>query len=213
MFHPMPLFTIAAAGLLCSCATERTITTKLPNSQERSMTEDERNKMAEADLMDRFAGGFGMKRDKDGTSKIVSEKRSSFEGQRYDGNTSEVERKAFETKAFDKKEFADAKNRFDTKTWDGAKSFTDGKMDTPAFITQAKGVETRSWQEASKQYATRTAEQQGLQWSDAGKKMSYGVNQDIEAKRKSFTQPNIINARESQARTIQETREMMGRTD
>lgn len=53
--------------------------------------------------MDRFAGGFSVQKDKDGEMKMVSEKRSSFEGRRYGGEISSVEKKAFETSGFEKK--------------------------------------------------------------------------------------------------------------
>lgn len=96
---------------------------------------------------------------------------------------------------------------------DGAKSFMDGKTEVPDFIAHAKGVNTRSWQDASKQYATRKAEIQGRTWKEADKQFSHEINRDIDARRKSFEQPSMMSIREAQAHTIQETREMMGRTD
>ena len=44
----------------------------------------------------KFAGGFGQQTDKEGNTRMVSQKRSSFEGLRYSGNTSQIEKKAFE---------------------------------------------------------------------------------------------------------------------
>lgn len=165
------------------------------------------------DLMNKFAGGFGVERDKEGNTQMVSQKRSPFEGLRYSGDTSQIEKKAFATNGFEKKQFDGASTRFETKKWDGIKSFTDGNLETPDFIAHAKGVNTASWQDAAKQYATRKAEIQEHTWKDADKQFSRTVNRDIEARRKSFEQPSIMNMREAQARTIKETREMMGRTD
>ncbi|MFR4416521.1 MAG: hypothetical protein ACLT8E_03525 [Akkermansia sp.] len=54
---------------------------------------------------------------------------------------------------------------------------------------------------------------QGRSWKEADKHLGRTVNRDIEAKRQSFEQPTMMSARQAQARTIQETREMMGRTD
>lgn len=51
----------------------------------------------------KFAGGFGQQTDKEGNTKMVSQKRSSFEGLRYNGDTSQFEKKAFETTAFEKR--------------------------------------------------------------------------------------------------------------
>ena len=150
----------------------------------------------------KFAGGFGQQTDKEGNTRMVSQKRSSFEGLRYSGNTSQIEKKAFETASFEKKKFDGASTRFETKKWDGIKSFTDDKLETPDFIARARGVNTHSWQDASKQYATQQSDFHGRT-----------VNRDIEAKRQSFGQPTIMSARQAQAHTIQETREMMGRTD
>lgn len=113
----------------------------------------------DAELMDaleaKFAGGFGQQTDKEGNTKMVSQKRSSFEGLRYNGDMSQFEKKAFETTAFEKKKFDGAATQFETRKWDGVKSFTDGKLETPDFIARAKGVNTQSWQDASKQYATQ----------------------------------------------------------
>ncbi len=80
-------------------------------------------------------------------------------------------------------------------------------------IARAKGVNTQSWQDASKQYATQQSDLQGRSWKEADKHLGRTVNRDIEAKRQSFEQPTMMSARQAQARTIQETREMMGRTD
>ena len=67
----------------------------------------------------KFAGGFGQQTDKEGNTRMVSQKRSSFEGLRYSGNTSQIEKKAFETASFEKKKFDGASTRFETKKWDG----------------------------------------------------------------------------------------------
>ena len=144
---------------------------------------------------------------------MVSQKRSSFEGVRYSDNSSQIEKKVFEPAAFEKKKFDGASTRFETKKWDGIKSFTDDTLETPDFITRAKGVNTYSWQNASKQYATRQSDFQGRAWEKADKHLDRTVNKDIEAKRQSFGQPTIMSSRQAQAHTIQETREMMGRTD
>lgn len=209
MFRIQHIILVAAAGL-CSCATERAVTNTLRTNPERTAkTDAELSK----ELLDRFAGGFGVAQGKDGDAKMVSDKRSSFEGLRYNGDTSEFQKKAFATTAFEKKKFEGASAKFETRQWDGVKSFTEGKMDTPDFIAHARGVKTESWEEASKQYATRKSDFQEHAWKDAGKQVAHTINQDIEAKRQNFEQPAIMNARQAQARTIQETREMMGRTD
>lgn len=101
MFWIQYLLLIAAAAL-CSCATERTVAT---NFQPRQRPDSEKT---DAELMDaleaKFAGGFGQQTDKEGNTRMVSQKRSSFEGLRYSGNTSQIEKKAFETASFEKKE-------------------------------------------------------------------------------------------------------------
>lgn len=210
MFRIQHIILIAAAGL-CSCATERTVKTSL---QPRQRPDSEKTDKELMDALEaKFAGGFGVQRGKDGDSKMVSDKRSSFEGLRYNGDTSGFEKKAFATTAFEKKKFDGASTKFETKQWDGVKSFTEGKLDTPDFIAHAKGVNTPSWQDGAKQYATRQSGFQEQAWKDAEKKVAHTVNRDIEAKRNSIEQPSIMNARQAQARTIQETREMMGRTD
>ena len=80
MFRIQYLLLIAAAAL-CSCATERTVAT---NFQPRQRPDSEKT---DAELMDaleaKFAGGFGQQTDKEGNTRMVSQKRSSFEGLRY----------------------------------------------------------------------------------------------------------------------------------
>ena len=194
MFRIQYLLLIAAAAL-CSCATERTVAT---NFQPRQRPDSEKT---DAELMDaleaKFAGGFGQQTDKEGNTRMASQ----------------IEKKAFETASFEKKKFDGASTRFETKKWDGIKSFTDDKLETPDFIARAKGVNTHSWQDASKQYATQQSDFHGRSWKEADKRFDRTVNRDIEAKRQSFGQPTIMSARQAQAHTIQETREMMGRTD
>lgn len=77
MFRIQYLLLIAAAAL-CSCATERTVAT---NFQPRQRPDSEKT---DAELMDaleaKFAGGFGQQTDKEGNTRMVSQKRSSFEG-------------------------------------------------------------------------------------------------------------------------------------
>lgn len=41
----------------------------------------------------KFAGGFGQQTDKEGNTKMVSQKRSSFEGLRYNGDMSQFEKR------------------------------------------------------------------------------------------------------------------------
>lgn len=136
MFRIQHLLLITVAAL-CSCATERTVAT---NFQPRQRPDSEKT---DAELMDaleaKFAGGFGQQTDKEGNTRMVSQKRSSFEGLRYSGNTSQIEKKAFETASFEKKKFDGASTRFETKKWDGIKSFTDDKLETPDFIARCQG--------------------------------------------------------------------------
>lgn len=138
MFRIQHILLIAAAGL-CSCATERTVTTSLQPKQRPDSAK------TDAELMDaleaKFAGGFGQQTDKEGNTKMVSQKRSSFEGLRYNGDMSQFEKKAFETTAFEKKKFDGAATQFETRKWDGVKSFTDGKLETPDFIARGQGRE------------------------------------------------------------------------
>lgn len=48
----------------------------------------------------------------------------------------------------------------------------DGKTEVPDFIAHAKGVNTGTWQDATKQYAMRKAEIQGRTWKEADKQFA-----------------------------------------
>ncbi|MFR4416520.1 MAG: hypothetical protein ACLT8E_03520 [Akkermansia sp.] len=69
MFRIQHILLIAAAGL-CSCATERMVTTSLQPKQRPDSAK------TDAELMDaleaKFAGGFGQQTDKEGNTKMVS---------------------------------------------------------------------------------------------------------------------------------------------
>lgn len=155
----------------------------------------------------KFAGGFGQQTDKEGNTRMVSQNGVPLKDSGTAATRLKSKKRLLKPHPLKKKKFDGASTRFETKKWDGIKSFTDDKLETPDFIARAKGVNTHSWQDASKQYATQQSDFHGRSWKEADKRFDRTVNRDIEAKRQSFGQPTIMSARQAQAHTIQETRE------
>ncbi len=191
---------LLSAALLCSCETVRT-----PQGGAESDTEP--------DLMERFAGGFSVKKGEDGAMTMVSDKRSSFEGRKYGGDTSAVDKKAYATNQVERKQFDGRDTKYATKSWDGVKAY-DGGKDTPDFITRAKGLSNRNWADRDKTYATNQAKDLRNQtWSEGSKRLSFDNHKEIEDKRKNYRQPEIMDSHKAAAKTMQETREIIGRTN
>jgi hypothetical protein len=142
---------------------------------------------------------------------MKSDKRSSFEGMRYGGDLHEVDRKIIDKNNLTLKAWDGASKEFQTKTWDGSKSFSKDKLNTPEFITRAKGIQTEEWKDSSKAYNTSRSDFEGQQWADGHKQVSVYTNSDIEKKRESTEKPSIMSLKEYQQKTIEETRTIMGR--
>ncbi len=185
--------------LLCSC---------LSTVKDTSEREDD-----DPDLMERFAGGFSVKKDEDGNMTVVSDKRSSFEGKKYTGDTSSVDKKEYaKGEEVERKKFDGGDTRFATKSWDGNKNY-DVDRDAPDFITQAKGLNTGKWADRDKIFETNKSDLQGQSWEDAGKRLSFEDNKEIMDKRKNSKKPKITDSHKAAAKTMKETRELMGRDD
>ncbi len=165
------------------------------------------------DLMERFAGGFSVKKDEDGNMTVVSDKRSSFEGKRYTGNTSGVDKKEYaKGEEVERKMFDGGDTRFATKSWDGNKNY-EVDRDAPDFIAQAKGIGAGKWADRDKVFGTNKSDLQGQSWQDAGKRLNFEDNEEIMEKRRTSKKPKITDSHKAAAKTMKETRAIMGRDD
>lgn len=178
--------------LLCSCATEKTVTTHL--------TKDTESKnFVERHFDDLFVT-------KDGSKEVNPDKRSAFEGSQYTGKDADI-RKAYDAKGFD-----GSGKQFATTAWNDRKSYGEGERETPEFIKQAAGVKQNTSEWAGKGYDTRTADELRQDWSEArDKQVEHTMNDYAIRKRQQLARPKIISAREQQMKSIEEVRAMMGR--
>lgn len=206
----LPLVIIITSATLIACSSEKTVSSKLPQASDKFADDGSKS---ETDLLDRFAGGFSVGKDDQGNTRMISEKRSSFEGIRYDGDTNAIDKKVFDKKEYEHKMFDGGNTKYETKSWDGVKNFTDPNLKTPEFITQAKNNFRKDWSNSSKKFETSTSDFQNKTWADGTKKFDHTLYKDVINKRKSFRQPDIISTKNSQAKSIEETRAMMGRDD
>lgn len=210
MFRIQHLLLITVAAL-CSCATERTVAT---NFQPRQRPDSEKT---DAELMDaleaKFAGGFGQQTDKEGNTGWCPKNGVPLKGSGTAATRLKSKKRLLKPHPLKKRNLTvpppGLKRRNGTASNPSRMINWKHRTSSPG----ARGVNTHSWQDASKQYATQQSDFHGRSWKNADKRLGRTVNRDIEAKRQSFGQPTIMSARQAQAHTIQETREMMGRTD
>lgn len=186
-------FCCLAALLLCSCATEKTVTTHLTKD-----TSESKN-FVEKHLDNLFIS-------KDGTKEVNPDKRSAFEGSQYAGKEADIRNKAFAGKGFDGSD-----KQYATTAWNDRKSYGAGR-DTPEFIKQAAGVKQNASEWGDKGYDTRSADELRKDWSEArDKQVDHTMNDDAIRKRRELARPRIISSQEQQMKSIEEVRAMMGR--
>lgn len=196
----LPLSLVVFGALLCSCA-QRTTKNHLEKSPD------------EPSLVKRLEGGFSYKKDAFGNLTVVSDKRSAFEGDKFDPKGNPLARKEFKTEKFDTKTYEDFDKNFETAAWKGNKSYEQGNLSTPEFITKAKGVSTKTWEDRNKSFETKVAAQQNKSYEGFNKQFQTKKNAFVEEKKNNFERPVIMSSGEHQATTISETRSMLGRED
>ncbi|MFR1412048.1 MAG: hypothetical protein ACLSUW_06925 [Akkermansia sp.] len=163
MFWIQYLLLIAAAAL-CSCATERTVATNFQPGNALIRKTD-------AELMDALEarGGFGQQTDKEGNTRMVSQNGVPLK----DSGTAATRLKSKKAlKPHPLKKIDGASTRFETKKWDGIKSFTDDKLETRTS-SPTPGSKYPPWQDASKQYATQQSDFHGRSWKEADKRLGH----------------------------------------
>ena len=167
----------------------------------------------EKDLREHYAGGFSYKKMPDGTMQVASDRRSSFEGNRYDtGNDDAFEKKKFDTKGFETSLADVSRKAFDTKAWKDSRKLNEMTVETPEFIKNAENFNNRKWQGGDASFATSSYGDSSKSW-DGKKTFETDLNENIIQKRADLAAPPVYSLKEYQVKTVDETRSMMGRTD
>ena len=176
--------------------------------------EDMRNRQI---LEEKFAGGFKVGKNPDGSSKTEADRRSEFENNSYKESGSEFINKNFKTKAFEEKSFAGTDRQFDTSSWKKGDSLADIKLDTPEFAKKQSGIREESNEFSRKKYANTggNASESGKSWNHLNdiEQPEHLLNQDAIDKRDRIAKPHIMTTKEVQLKTVQEVRSMLGRDD
>lgn len=102
---------------------------------------------------------------------------------------SQFEKKAFETTAFEKKKFDGAATQFETRKWDGVKSFTDGKLETPDFIARGQGREYPVLARCLQTIRHAQSDLQGRSWKEADKHLGRTVTGTLKPSGRALNNP------------------------
>ncbi len=209
-------FMLASATLLTvSCSVETSRKNTLVSEKTKDGMIQSMGK--EKDIKEHFAGGFSYKKSADGTMQVASDRRSSFEGNRYDANDSgegdDLLSKKFDTKGYETSMAAVSRKAFDTKAWKDSKKLNEMTVETPEFIKNSEKFNNRKWEGGDASFATSTYDDSGKTWDGRNKSYETDMNENVIQKREAMADPPVYSLREYQIKTIDETRSMMGRTD
>lgn len=140
--------------------------------------------------------------------EMKSDKRSAFEGTRF-----QSEGTGFDRKQFDKTAFDDSSKSVEKTAWQNAKTY-DGDMSTPEFAKQSSSFNRDQSDFTNRDYTTSSArENDHSEARGMDQQFEHTINDDVIRKREELARPKIISSQEEQARTIEEIRSMMGRED
>lgn len=183
--------------ILCSsCASERTIVSH-KSSEEEAFNE-------------RFFGGFTMVKDKDGTVSTTATKRSSFEKGEEISRGTDLDKESYLTKKYDKSSYDGASKPYETTTWDGKRSYA-GAVETPDFMKKQSNISTQRWEGKNKSYAVAKTNDQERHYQDQNKILATDSNEQVNEARKTYVQPEYMNSRSYMKKTLEQTKEMLGR--
>ena len=183
---------------------ERTITHRLEKTAKEGEAFEDRI---------RGVGSFEYGKTSDGDMIVMSSKRSALEGKNYDPKGNKFDRKGYDTSKYETGSWEDRNKNFATSKWDGGKNYTKHKMDTPEFITKAKGFENSTWDERSKKYDTARSDQQGKVYEKGKGVYETHKNNYVDDRRDRLEKPRIMTVREHAAKTVAESRALLGRED
>lgn len=189
---------LAAAWLAAGCAGDHG-TTRTETTSRRSSGDP---------LLEKYAGNFDYRKGTDGTQRVVSDRRSGFEGKEAAGFGKTIDKKEFRTTAYDKKPWWGTKD-YATSAYAGP---TDGSrfQKKSRFSGQAAREGTLVAHDAgtvyrTKGYATREAREA------TAKKLDKPADAWVESRQAANQPPRIVDWQQARKLQVNETRSLLGR--
>lgn len=199
-----------AFACLCACTAQRTEIEDIEPSGARVRSLD--------DFIKDYDSTVSVETTADGVPQTRINKRSTFQGKRFDMGGSPFEKKSFEDgdkQATVRKIFDAHGKTFGTKQWDGEFINSDFKHDMkPDFMNEDKGIARKVWQGEKREFERRAADESGLAYetseSDITTSQKDGIIEEgIQRGREKKIR--IVPYRVDQQRSVEDIRSLLGR--
>ena len=185
-----------AAVLLAGCASEN----------EPSKTTVRRS--SSDPLLERYASNFDYQKGDDGTTKVVSDRRSSFEGARAAGFDKGFQGKSWQGKEVEKAPWWGRKG-YEAQVWNGGKSA--GEATKKSWFGSKTPAEAGRVARASGQgYGTRNYAT-GAAWEQGTKRLGKPRDALTENRRADYPEFEVIGWEEQRRMEVEQTRGILGR--
>lgn len=195
---------------LCACTAQRTELGDIEPSGARVRSLD--------NYLDEYDSIASSETTPDGVPQTRINKRSKFQGKRYDMGGSPFEKKSFEDggKEAAVRKIFDARGKtFGTKQWDGGFANSDYKHGMkPDFMNEDKGIARKDWQGEQREFERRAADESGLAYETAESAISTSQKDGIieeGIQRGRSTKIRIVPYRDDQQRSVDDIRSLLGR--
>jgi len=187
---------VVLAGVLAGCSGQRVRTV----TSERKTSGDP--------LLERYAGNFRKETGEDGSTKIVSDRRSGFEGRQVEGFDKSVSKKRYDTSEQKKRSWWGKKD-YGRKSWAGNKESPDAGRKSWFGSRRAKeGGQTARG--SGKRYGT--GEYGTGPASEAGtRRLGHPEDALTRNRRDTSPEPHIIGWEEQRRMSMEQTRGILGR--
>lgn len=236
-----PLFSIRALlpgvlACLCACTAQRSASDdetpdlvrqkeewlkryKKENKEEAAQSRlTDANLRAKAGLAARFLPVTG-ERMVDGVPQTTSDKKSDFEGKRFDmSEGSPFGKKSFAGSGKDagaRKIFDASGKNFGTKKWDGEFVNSEFRRDMrPDFMKEDRGIGRKAWQGRKEEFQRRAANETGLAYETSASGVTTSQKDAIieeGVRRGESRKIRIVPYRDDQQRSVEDIRAILGR--
>jgi len=188
---------VAVSGILAGCSGE---STHKVTTTRRTSTDP---------LIDRFAGNYQYAKGSDGSTKIVSDRRSQYEGRRMDEFGKSIAHKQYATREQKKRSWWGKKN-YEPKAWLGAKRSPDaGRKSWFASKHAKEGGEMAA--ASGKRYNKTGAYETGAAYEAGTRRLGHPQDARVENLRATSPKPKIIGWEEQRRMSMEQTRSLLGR--
>jgi len=185
----------AAVLLLVGCASEEPKTTTV-------------RKSFSDPLLDRYASNYDYKKGTDGSTKVVSKKRSQFEGSQASGFNKSFQGKNLQVNEVEKAPWWGRKG-YEKQVWDGGKAANEGSKRS-RFGSRKSTLAGRSARGAGKSYGTG-GYKTGAAYEQGTSRLGKPQDAITENRRADYPDPVIIGWEKKREMDMRQTKGILGR--